>query len=182
VRRGSVARRITIYGLLQLAFTVISIAAFLPTYFSYELAVIFQIVKIWFPIFYGSRHQCEKLPQVALRQALGFTASGGLRVGGRHHHSGSGAGAGASSHSNGGVAGPALARDEGAAAQREGLHMQRQRAGGSSIGAGERVQGRLPEQLNGRHSRERSGSHRDDLRQLRPRSGGGAPNRQLTSL
>lgn len=43
VRRGSIGRRICVYGALQLAFTVISCSVFLPTYFSYGLAVALQV-------------------------------------------------------------------------------------------------------------------------------------------
>lgn len=43
VRRGSIGRRICVYGGLQLAFTLISCSVFLPTYFSYGLAVALQV-------------------------------------------------------------------------------------------------------------------------------------------
>jgi hypothetical protein len=43
VRRGSITRRICMYGALQLAFTVICCGVFLPTYFSYWLAITFQV-------------------------------------------------------------------------------------------------------------------------------------------
>ncbi|KAI8469372.1 MAG: hypothetical protein J3K34DRAFT_522153 [Monoraphidium minutum] len=76
VRRGSIARRVSMYGLLQLAFTAIALTAFLPTYSSFHLALAYQVIKLWLPILYGSRHLCEKQPQRALRNALGFTQSG----------------------------------------------------------------------------------------------------------
>jgi hypothetical protein len=43
VRRGSITRRICMYGALQLAFTIICCGVFLPTYFSYWLALTFQV-------------------------------------------------------------------------------------------------------------------------------------------
>lgn len=73
------------YGVLQLAFTIIAICAFLPTYFCYHAALIYQVIKLWFPIYYGSRHQCVKLPQRALRNALGFQQSGGKKLHGHSH-------------------------------------------------------------------------------------------------
>lgn len=45
VRRGSITRRICMYGALQLAFTIICCSVFLPTYFSYWLALTFQVGK-----------------------------------------------------------------------------------------------------------------------------------------
>lgn len=43
MRRGSISRRICMYGALQFAFTVICCSVFLPTYFSYWLALAFQV-------------------------------------------------------------------------------------------------------------------------------------------
>jgi hypothetical protein len=43
VRRGSVARRVAVYGALQFAFTLICTLGFLPTYFSYWAAMAFQV-------------------------------------------------------------------------------------------------------------------------------------------
>jgi Protein of unknown function (DUF2838) len=43
VRRGSVARRVCMYGALQLAFTCIALAVFLPTFFSYRLSFALQV-------------------------------------------------------------------------------------------------------------------------------------------
>ena len=43
IRRGSVARRCAMYGALQLAFTCVALAVFLPTYFCYPLALIMQV-------------------------------------------------------------------------------------------------------------------------------------------
>jgi uncharacterized membrane protein YgcG len=65
------------YGALQLAFTAAALAAFLPTYFSYPLALGYQLAKVWLPILHGGRHTCEKMPSRLLRQALGFQGSGG---------------------------------------------------------------------------------------------------------
>jgi hypothetical protein len=43
VRRGSTTRRLLLYGGLQLVFTVICCTVFLPTYFSFPLAVAYQV-------------------------------------------------------------------------------------------------------------------------------------------
>lgn len=42
VRRGSVARRLAMYGLLQLAYTLLTLLVFLPTYLSFPIAVLYQ--------------------------------------------------------------------------------------------------------------------------------------------
>ncbi|WIA28892.1 hypothetical protein OEZ86_011416 [Tetradesmus obliquus] len=63
VRRGSITRRLLVYGGLQLLFTVICCSVFLPTYFSFPLAVAYQVVKVVFPVYYGSRYQMTKVPQ-----------------------------------------------------------------------------------------------------------------------
>jgi len=82
VRRGSTLRRISMYGALQLAFTAACLAAFIPTYFSFTLALLYQLLKLWFPIYHGSRHQCEKVPNRLLRQALGFVGPSAAGAGG----------------------------------------------------------------------------------------------------
>lgn len=43
VRRGSIARRCAVYGALQFAFTVVALAVFVPTFFSFRLAVVMQV-------------------------------------------------------------------------------------------------------------------------------------------
>lgn len=43
IRRGSALRRVSMYGALQLAYTLICCVVFLPTYFSYPLALAFQV-------------------------------------------------------------------------------------------------------------------------------------------
>lgn len=43
VRRGSIMRRVCVYGALQLAFTVICCSVFLPTYFYYWAAITYQV-------------------------------------------------------------------------------------------------------------------------------------------
>ena len=43
VRRGSVARRVCVYGALQMVFTLLCTAVVVPTYFSWPLAVAFQV-------------------------------------------------------------------------------------------------------------------------------------------
>lgn len=43
VRQGSTMRRCSMYGLLQLTFTMIALVVFLPTYFCYPLGLLFQV-------------------------------------------------------------------------------------------------------------------------------------------
>lgn len=48
IRRGSALRRVGMYGALQLAYTLICCCVFLPTYFSYWLALAFQVGRgVW---------------------------------------------------------------------------------------------------------------------------------------
>jgi hypothetical protein len=182
-----VARRVTFYGLVQLCFTVISLAAFTPTYFSYEVAVIYQIIKILFPLFYGSRHLCQELPQRALRRAQDAAGSGCPAVGGRSHDKTRSADASQASGDGEGVL--ALVRLRAGAAQRASL---RTNSSGSSASAGEWADTRAPAQarasleLGGSGSGGEQGCEgrfkgRQELRQ-RPRSGGGALQGPLASV
>ncbi|KAF6259276.1 hypothetical protein COO60DRAFT_1514094 [Scenedesmus sp. NREL 46B-D3] len=70
VRRGSTTRRLLLYGGLQLLFTVICCTVFLPTYFSFPLAVVYQVIKVVFPVYYGSRYQMTKVPQHVFLRGL----------------------------------------------------------------------------------------------------------------
>ncbi|KAL4427859.1 hypothetical protein ABPG75_001948 [Micractinium tetrahymenae] len=65
VLRGSTARRLAVYGLLQLAFTVGALLLFLPTYFSPQLALLWQAAKFLLPMWYGCRQQAAQLRRLA---------------------------------------------------------------------------------------------------------------------
>jgi hypothetical protein len=43
VRRGSITRRVCMYGALQMCFTLVCTALAVPTYFSWPLAAAFQV-------------------------------------------------------------------------------------------------------------------------------------------
>lgn len=60
VLRGSTARRLFWYGLLQLAFTLATLLAFIPTYYSFHLAFAWQAVKFGLPLYYGGKYLCER--------------------------------------------------------------------------------------------------------------------------
>lgn len=70
VRRGSASRRVVMYGLLQLAFTLITLTAFQVVHGSFYFAFLWQVAKFVIPVWYGSKVQCEKVPQRAVHQAL----------------------------------------------------------------------------------------------------------------
>eukprot|EP01024_Parvocaulis_polyphysoides_P022250 TRINITY_DN20640_c0_g1_i5.p2 TRINITY_DN20640_c0_g1~~TRINITY_DN20640_c0_g1_i5.p2 ORF type:complete len:282 (-),score=30.67 TRINITY_DN20640_c0_g1_i5:887-1732(-) len=70
VRRGSLARRVALYGVLQLVFTLVMFLFFIPIYKSFALGLLWQIIKVVVPLFYGSRYQCERLPKFLLTKAL----------------------------------------------------------------------------------------------------------------
>jgi hypothetical protein len=76
VRRGSTGRRICVYGALQLAFTVISCSVFLPTYFSYGLAVALQVGWGWWE---GDRLRLDRLDRLDLPGLFWGSGVGGGR-------------------------------------------------------------------------------------------------------
>jgi len=49
-------------GLIQLAFTVFTVLLSWPMYHSYRLSLLWQVVKIGVSLYYGSRMQCQVLP------------------------------------------------------------------------------------------------------------------------
>eukprot|EP01025_Chloroclados_australasicus_P068792 TRINITY_DN958_c0_g1_i3.p2 TRINITY_DN958_c0_g1~~TRINITY_DN958_c0_g1_i3.p2 ORF type:complete len:486 (+),score=50.96 TRINITY_DN958_c0_g1_i3:89-1459(+) len=70
VRRGSLARRVALYGALQLVFMLVMFVGFIPVYKSFALGLLWQIIKVVVPLYYGSRYQCERLPKYLLTKAL----------------------------------------------------------------------------------------------------------------
>mmetsp|Transcript_3008 Transcript_3008/g.7455 ORF Transcript_3008/g.7455 Transcript_3008/m.7455 type:complete len:368 (-) Transcript_3008:383-1486(-) len=77
VRSGSVARRITMYGALQLGFTIVTGAWAAATYYCYPLAVAWQVVKWVAPLYYGACQQArkEQQQQQSESQGLGMAAA-----------------------------------------------------------------------------------------------------------
>lgn len=61
VLRGSRARRLFWYGLLQFAFTAITLLVFVPTYYSAHLALAWQVCKFVFPLYHGAVYTCNRL-------------------------------------------------------------------------------------------------------------------------
>ncbi|KAF8072782.1 GPC1 [Scenedesmus sp. PABB004] len=70
VRRGSIARRCAVYGALQLAFTVLCLVLFVPTYLDWRLALLLQAAKFVVPLYYGCRFAAVKAPQHAFLDGL----------------------------------------------------------------------------------------------------------------
>lgn len=53
-------------GLLQLAFTVATLVAVLPTYFSFHAALAWQFFKFLLPVYYGAKYTCERLVKAGI--------------------------------------------------------------------------------------------------------------------
>ncbi|KAL3132667.1 hypothetical protein ABBQ32_009185 [Trebouxia sp. C0010 RCD-2024] len=70
VRQGCKARRICMFGAIQLVFTVGCLLVFAPLYHSFYLSCIWQVVKFAVPVYYGSCYQCEKVPQHQVVKAV----------------------------------------------------------------------------------------------------------------
>lgn len=70
VRKGCKARRLCMFGGIQLVFTLACLLLFIPLYHSFYLSCIWQVVKFAVPVYYGSRYQCEKVPQHQVIKAV----------------------------------------------------------------------------------------------------------------
>lgn len=70
VRKGCKARRLCMFGAIQLVFTLGCLLLFIPLYHSFCLSCIWQVVKVAVPVYYGSRYQCEKVPQHQVIKAM----------------------------------------------------------------------------------------------------------------
>ena len=57
-------------GLLQLAFTVATLVAVLPTYFSFHAALAWQFCKFLLPIYYGAKYTCERLIKAGIASGI----------------------------------------------------------------------------------------------------------------
>ncbi|KAG2493754.1 hypothetical protein HYH03_007976 [Edaphochlamys debaryana] len=78
VRRGGTGRRIFMYGLLQLLFTLAAGVVGVVAYQSVGLAALWQAVKLLTPLYYGAEQQCQRLPASQLRMAAAKLAEAGL--------------------------------------------------------------------------------------------------------
>lgn len=70
VLQGRPARRVCLFGLLQLVFTLGCLCLVIPVYKSFTLSLIWQFLKVVFPIWHGARYQCEKKTKHALQRVL----------------------------------------------------------------------------------------------------------------
>lgn len=70
VLRGSTARRLAAYGLVQLAFTALTLLLFIPTYHCTALAVAWQALKVLVPVYFGCKHQHERLYKAAMAEGV----------------------------------------------------------------------------------------------------------------
>ncbi|GIM01115.1 hypothetical protein Vretimale_5960 [Volvox reticuliferus] len=80
VRSGGVGRRLFMYGLLQLAFTLVTQALAVVTYHSFAAATLWQVVKFLVPLYLGACHQCQRLPAQQLRAVMASLAAAGVLV------------------------------------------------------------------------------------------------------
>lgn len=84
IRRGSLPRRCFMYGLTQLVFTVICLAGYAVVHHSFKLGMLWQVIKVVAPVYFGSRYQCEKLPQHSFMKGvrkLSYSAVNGMAGG-----------------------------------------------------------------------------------------------------
>ncbi|CAL5222529.1 g4904 [Coccomyxa viridis] len=70
VRKGSIMRRVCMYGLVQAIFTVSVLIFFIPIYYNFYLSLLWQVLKVVFPVYYGAQYQCVKMPRHAVIKAL----------------------------------------------------------------------------------------------------------------
>jgi hypothetical protein len=71
VRRGSATRRCLVYGALQAAFTLATLALFAGVvYRSFALQLLWQAAKVLVPLYYGAQYQCEALPRYQFLEGL----------------------------------------------------------------------------------------------------------------
>ncbi|KAG2447500.1 hypothetical protein HYH02_007426 [Chlamydomonas schloesseri] len=78
VRRGGIARRLFMYGLLQFLFTLATLGLAVATYYSFEAAAAWQLVKFLLPLYLGAVHVSERAPAQELRAAAVQMAAVGL--------------------------------------------------------------------------------------------------------
>eukprot|EP00798_Chlamydomonas_sp_ICE-L_P030447 gene30447-35457_t len=70
VRRGSSARRVCIFGLFQLAFTLLTFVIGFAAYRYFHLALLWTAVKIVVPLYYGSKYTKGKVPADAFKKGV----------------------------------------------------------------------------------------------------------------
>ena len=70
VLKGSPQRQIFMYGFLQALFTLGTLAVFVPTYYSWHIALLWQVFKFLLPMYYGARHFCHRLIQAAISEGI----------------------------------------------------------------------------------------------------------------
>jgi hypothetical protein len=54
----------TCAGLVQFAFTLATLLAFIATYYLPQLALAWQVCKFAFPVYHGSKYTCERMIKV----------------------------------------------------------------------------------------------------------------------
>lgn len=70
VLQGSPQRQVFMFGFLQLLFTIGTLLVFIPTYFSWHIALLWQVVKFLVPQYYGARHFCHRLIASAISEGI----------------------------------------------------------------------------------------------------------------
>lgn len=72
VNRGSTRRRLFLYGMIQLAYTVLTMGLAMFMFGSYHLTAAWQIVKLTWGMWQGSKYQVDVLPKKMLKDVAEF--------------------------------------------------------------------------------------------------------------
>mmetsp|Transcript_8258 Transcript_8258/g.51405 ORF Transcript_8258/g.51405 Transcript_8258/m.51405 type:complete len:385 (+) Transcript_8258:281-1435(+) len=72
VNRGSTRRRLFLYGMIQLAYTVLTMGLAVFMFGSYHATVVWQIVKLTWGMWQGSKYQVDVLPKKMLKDVAEF--------------------------------------------------------------------------------------------------------------
>lgn len=67
---GSANAQIVKFGIFQTLFTLGTLFLFIPTYFSWHLAFLYQAVKFMIPTYFGARHMCTRLIDKAISEGI----------------------------------------------------------------------------------------------------------------
>lgn len=67
---GSTRDQIVKFGVFQMLFTLVTLLLFIPTYFSWHVAFLYQTAKFMIPTYFGARHMCTRLIDTAVREGV----------------------------------------------------------------------------------------------------------------
>ena len=70
VLSGSTNAQILKFGIFQTLFTLGTLILFIPTYFSWHVAFLYQTAKFLIPTYFGARHMCTRLIDKAISEGI----------------------------------------------------------------------------------------------------------------